>query len=90
LTLEEFVNDRKTVDAIIRKFEISGEASKSVPNEIKERFDNVPWWEMYLMRNKISNEYFGMDCGLGWHVISQELKSNLSQIELIIQTHSLP
>jgi len=88
LTLEEFVEDRKTIDAVIRNFEIIGEASKSVPREIKEEFDAIPWREMYLMRNKISHEYFGIDYELIWDVILNELPSNLSEIERIIKTRS--
>ena len=56
----EFKQDSKTVDAVIRNFEIIGEASKNLPNSLKEKFPEVPWSEMYLLRNKVSHEYFGV------------------------------
>lgn len=61
LSFIKFKRDYKTVDAVIRNFEIIGEASKNLPKEIKEKYNEVPWAEMYLLRNKISHEYFGID-----------------------------
>ena len=43
----KFKRDYKTVDAVIRNFEIIGEASKNLPKEFKEKYHEVPWAEMY-------------------------------------------
>lgn len=59
-TFPEFKRDYKTVDAVIRNFEIIGEASKNLPIEVKIKYPEVPWDEMYLLRNKVSHEYFGV------------------------------
>lgn len=48
-----FKRDYKTVDAVIRNFEIIGEASKNLPNEVKERYAEIPWEEMYRYDFKI-------------------------------------
>ncbi len=45
LSLEGFINDEKTVDAVIRNFEIIGEASKNIPDEIQEKYNDIPWQE---------------------------------------------
>ena len=45
----DFIQDYKTIDAVIRNFEIIGEASKNLPMEIKEKYNNIPWAEMYLL-----------------------------------------
>jgi len=50
-SFNDFKKDFKTVDAVIRNFEIIGEAAKNIPKEIKEKYSNVPWNEMYLLRN---------------------------------------
>ncbi len=55
MDFEHFIQDYKTVDAVIRNFEIIGEAAKNTPDEIKLKFPEIPWDEMYLMRNKISH-----------------------------------
>jgi uncharacterized protein with HEPN domain len=55
LTFEQFKSDYKTIDAVIRNFEIIGEASKNLPQIIKDKYIQVPWEEMYRLRNRISH-----------------------------------
>jgi len=85
LSFIEFKHDYKTVDAVVRNFEVIGEASKNMPKEIKDKYPMVPWEEMYLMRNKISHEYFGIDYEILWDVASNYLPENKSQIEEILK-----
>ncbi|MBN2683328.1 MAG: DUF86 domain-containing protein [Bacteroidales bacterium] len=80
-----FRKDYKTVDAVIRNFEIIGEASKNIPIEIKSIYKEVPWAEMYLLRNKVSHEYFGIDYEIIWDVAHNYLPENKMQIELLIK-----
>jgi len=83
-TFIDFKRDNKTVDAVIRNFEIIGEASKNLPIEIKEKYSDIPWAEMYLLRNKVSHEYFGIDHEIIWDVATNYLPKNKSQIEVIL------
>jgi uncharacterized protein with HEPN domain len=80
----DFKRDYKTVDAVIRNFEIIGEASKNISSEIKDRHTEVPWAEMYLLRNKVSHEYFGVDYEIIWDVAAHYLPDNKYQIENIL------
>jgi uncharacterized protein with HEPN domain len=84
LSIIDFKKDYKTVDAVIRNFEIIGEAAKKLPDEIKEKYSNVPWDEMYLLRNKVSHEYFGVDYEIIWDIASVYLPDNKKQIEKIL------
>jgi uncharacterized protein with HEPN domain len=79
-----FKQDYKTVDAVIRNFEIIGEASKNLPKEFKDNHPDIPWNEMYLLRNKVSHEYFGIDYEIIWDVVINYLPENKKQIELIL------
>lgn len=83
-SFDDFKNDYKTVDAVIRNFEIIGEASKNIPNSIKEKYPKVPWPEMYLLRNKVSHEYFGIDYEIIWDVSKNYLPENKIQIQAIL------
>jgi uncharacterized protein with HEPN domain len=81
----EFKQDYKTVDAVIRNFEVIGEASKNLPIEFKENHPEIPWNEMYLLRNKVTHEYFGIDYEIIWDVAINYLPENKKYIELIIE-----
>lgn len=80
-----FKQDYKTVDAVIRNFEVIGEASKNLPVELKEKYPEIPWQEMYYLRNKVSNEYFGIDYEIIWDVAVNYLPENKNQIDEIIR-----
>lgn len=80
----QFKQDYKTVDAVIRNFEIIG-AAKNLPEEIKSKYLEVPWAEMYLLRNKISHEYFGVDYEIIWDIATNYLPENKKQIEVILK-----
>ncbi|MBP7850926.1 MAG: DUF86 domain-containing protein [Lentimicrobiaceae bacterium] len=85
LLFDRFKKDYKTVDAVIRNFEIIGEAAKNIPVEIKDKYPEVPWAEMYLLRNKVSHEYFGIDYEIIWDVALNYLPENQKQIEGILE-----
>lgn len=84
MSYDDFIFDTKTVDAVIRNFEIIGEAAKNISQEIKDKFPEVPWMEMYMMRNKVSHEYFGVDHEIIWDVIKNHLPENKDQISEIL------
>ena len=53
MTYEEFTEDRKTTNAVIRSLEIIGEAAKKIPPDIRQNYPLVPWKEIAGMRDKI-------------------------------------
>ena len=88
LDFQHFKWDYKTVDAVIRNFEIIGEASKNLPDRVKEKYTHVPWEEMYRLRNRISHEYFGIDYDIIWEIATMYLPKNLADILVILETES--
>lgn len=79
-----FKKDYKTVDAVVRNFEVIGEASKNLDEKIKEMYPNIPWREMYYLRNKVSHEYFGIDYEIIWDIAINYLPQNKIQIDYLI------
>lgn len=80
-----FRKDYKTVDAVVRNFEIIGEATKNLPAEVKEKYPQLPWEEMYRMRNKVSHEYFGIDYEILWYISTSEIPANYEELVKIIK-----
>jgi uncharacterized protein with HEPN domain len=83
-TFIDFKRDYKTVDAVIRNFEIIGEASKNLPIELKSKYPEIPWEEMYSLRNRVSHEYFGIDYEIIWEIAINYLPENRNQIDSIL------
>lgn len=69
----EFKRDDKTSSAVIRKFEVIGEATKKIPEELKRKYPAIPWKEMAGMRDKLIHFYFGIDYKLVWQTIKQRI-----------------
>lgn len=61
ISFEQFKSDKKTIKATIRCLEVLGEASKNIPDDIKDQYQNIPWKRMTGMRDKLIHNYFGVD-----------------------------
>jgi uncharacterized protein with HEPN domain len=73
LSFNEFTEDKKTINAVIRSLEIIGEASKKVSQEIKENNKNIPWKEMAGMRDKMIHGYFDLDLVTIWETVNKDI-----------------
>ena len=83
MTYEEFVKDPKTVDAVLRNFEVIGEAAKNMPEDLREEYSDVPWSEMAGMRDKLIHGYATVELKIIWTTIQEELPTLGPQIESI-------
>ncbi len=73
------------MDAVIRNFEIIGEATKNLPQDLKDKYTEVPWEEMYRLRNRITHEYFGIDYEIIWEIATKHLSKNQKDLSEIIE-----
>ena len=85
LDFNSFKKDYKTLDAVIWNFEVIGKAAKNIPIEIKNHNSDIPWNEMYLLRNKVTHEYFGVDYEIIWDIATDYLPENKKQIDQILK-----
>ena len=68
ITFEEFVADSKTIDAVIRNFEIIGEAANRLPDEFKDLHPEIDWHRIKGFRNRIVHDYMGIDYSIVWQI----------------------
>lgn len=73
IDFSSFKNNDMISSAVIRKFEIIGEAAKNLPETIKAKYPNIPWKEMSGMRDKLIHFYFGIKYELVWETIKKEI-----------------
>ena len=84
LTFEDFAANSMVVDAVVRNFEIIGEASSHIPDDIQSKYSEVPWFEMKGMRNIMVHEYFRVDHKIVWMTARESLPALVLMIERII------
>ena len=71
---EEFMKDKKLQDAVIRRLEIIGEASRNIPRALKEKNKQVPWFEMSQFRDFIVHSYFDASLQRIWRASTENIK----------------
>ncbi len=83
LEFEEFSENEMAVDAVIRNFEVIGEAVNNIPDNVKKKFPDVEWSETVGFRNVLIHNYFGLDLEAVWDTIKEnipDLKRHISNI----------
>ncbi|MDK2371813.1 MAG: DUF86 domain-containing protein [Candidatus Korarchaeota archaeon] len=85
MDFEEFIGDRKTINAVIRSLEVMGEAAKKIPRKIREKYPDIPWKYLVGMRDKLIHEYHGVDLGIVWEVVKTEIPPLRPRFERILR-----
>lgn len=89
IDFEAFKNDDMKSSAVIRKFEIIGEATKNMPEEIKQKYPAIPWKDMSGMRDRLIHFYFGIKYELVWETIKKEIPKVKALIKKILEESSV-
>lgn len=84
-SFDDFENDRKTVDAVIRNFEIIGEASSNIDKDFKTKNPQIFWEDMKNLRNRMIHDYTGVDYEIVWEIITKFLDDLEFQIDNLIK-----
>jgi uncharacterized protein with HEPN domain len=79
-----FLADRMAQDAVIRNFEIIGEAAKRVPEEYRQGQREIPWRGLTAFRDVLIHQYEGVDLQEVWRVIEKELPALKTAIKRVL------
>jgi uncharacterized protein with HEPN domain len=88
LTMQDFLKDDKSIDAVTWNFQIIGEAVKHIPPELRDKYPHVPWKLMAGMRDKLAHEYFGIRYDVVWDTIKKRLPEVKPLIEEVLKKMS--
>lgn len=81
---DSFMGDRMQQDAVIRKFEIIGEAVKHLSEETTQRRPDIPWRRIAGMRDRLTHDYLGVDLSLVWVAVERALPNLRFAVESLL------
>ena len=82
---ESFLENRMVHNAVMRSFEVVGEAARRVSPEVREAHPDVPWRLMGDFRNKLIHDYFALDLEVIWKTATEDAPMLLAQIEGLVE-----
>ncbi len=81
---DRFRTTRIVQDAVIRQFEVVGEATKNLSSGFRGRHETIPWKDLAGFRDKLIHQYFGVDLEIVWNTIRDDLPMLMDAVRKII------
>ncbi len=85
LDYSAFLHNEDTKKAFVRSLEVIGEATKKVPQEVRNQYPKISWRDIAGMRDKLIHEYFGVDYEVVWKTVEEEMPGLKSTVEKIVE-----
>jgi uncharacterized protein with HEPN domain len=82
---EKFLETPMIQDAVIRNFEIIGEATKRLSPELKDSYPNVAWKQIAGLRDILIHDYLKVNLNRVWGIIEQDLSDLKQVVESILE-----
>jgi len=84
ISFDEFMSDQKTKDAVVRNFEIIGEAANKLHKDFLDQNKQIDWAGIVGFRNILVHDYFGIDYEILWKIKSDSLPKLESEINVLL------
>lgn len=86
MSYNAFLDDIKTIDAVLRNLEVIGEAAKGIPENICQEISDIEWQKVIGLRNILIHKYSGVDLEIVWDIICQKLPLLEQRMQEILET----
>lgn len=83
-----FEKDSIIQDAVIRRLEIIGEATKNVPPDFREKYPTIPWRSLAGLRDVVIHQYFGVSIAMIWKVTQVDIPILIESFEEITRNRN--
>jgi uncharacterized protein with HEPN domain len=87
ITESAFLENEQIQDAVLRNIEIIGEAARNIERsypEFAQQHPEIPWEDVYLMRNRISHGYFSVDLEIVWNTVQRYIPELEYQVKELV------
>jgi uncharacterized protein with HEPN domain len=82
---DDFINDKRTVFAVLWCLRVLGEAAKHIPAQVRDLYPEIPWEDMTGMRDKVVHGYFGINLEVVWDTATCDLPQVKPLVEMALR-----
>jgi uncharacterized protein with HEPN domain len=84
-SFDEFIENQMLIDAVVRNLEIIGEATKNLPDNIRQKYPKVEWRKIAGLRDIVIHGYFGIDYEILWDIIQNKIPDLFVKIQEVLK-----
>lgn len=84
LTQDGLASNEMAASAIMREFQVVGEAARMVSEEGRASYSQIPWKAISGLRNRLVHEYFNIDFDILWQTIHDDIPTLIAQLEALV------
>lgn len=85
LNEDGFLKNKMVQDAVIRQFEIIGEATKRISKEFRAKQDHIAWSDIAGMRDKLIHDYIDVDTWIVWRAAKEDAPALKKELEKLFK-----
>lgn len=84
ITEQDFIHNDQVIDAVIKNILVIGEAAKYIPEDLRIKYNDIPFDDMAGMRDILIHNYLGTDYNLVWNVAKKVIPEVKNKVEKIL------